>query len=491
MYYLGVDAGTSKVKAAIISQDGRQIDMESSRVEIHRPFSGASEMDMEELWEVFCGIAQKLRQRNPDIWKEIIGVGVAGQGDGLWAIDADGKPVRRAILWNDTRTKELKIEREALDDLCCANACNVVYAGSWHILLRWIKEREEEAYGRIAHLFHCKDWLNYQLTGEVATDYSDASTALLNLDTREYAYEVLEALGIEDKKDAFPKLVDTSAIAGTVTADAARLTGLRKGTPVVGGAIDVAAVALGLGVRETGAACTIIGTTLSNQMVMERSRIDLRHQMGICHIPKGTYLSIMPTLNGTTALDWAKKLFFGDASYDAVERAIKEVPAGSRGILFLPYLYGERAPFRNPFASGSFHGLTASHTGADLCRAVYEGLAMNILECYESLPPVQDGIAVSGGGAASNELCGILADSMGKEVLRPSSAELGIQGIASVVAEALGKGPIAANGQEAVCKFLPRQSNQTRYHQLFDSFCRMRHNMEAIWSNGKGVEESC
>ena len=230
------------------------------------PSEDACELDMIKLWNNLCSLLQKLHQNNPNIWNEIKGIGITGQGDGFWAVDKKGAPVRNAILWNDTRTKHLKLKnREEIDGICIGNDANPLYAGSNIHILRWLKDFEPDVLNRIHQIFHCKDWLNFKLTGVTASDYSDMTTALMNLKTKKFAVEILDALDLSGCTDRFVPPGPSDQIIGSVTEAAARETGLKKGIPVIAGAIDVAAVAVGLGVIRTGDTCIIAGTTLANQ----------------------------------------------------------------------------------------------------------------------------------------------------------------------------------------------------------------------------------
>jgi sugar (pentulose or hexulose) kinase len=214
---LCIDAGTSQIKAALLSIDGSKIDIASSKVKLITPFEGRCEIDMNGLWETLCKLIRELKARNEDAWNSIEGIGIAAQGDGLWAIDKEGQPVRNAILWNDTRTKALGlINNDELDEVCVENGTNVLYAGSVHVLLRWLLENEPDSIDRISYVLHCKDWLNFKLTGVVSTDYSDSSTAALSLYSKEYSVEVLDALGVGKYKKVFPKPVKSTQVIGYV-----------------------------------------------------------------------------------------------------------------------------------------------------------------------------------------------------------------------------------------------------------------------------------
>ncbi|HVI39933.1 MAG TPA: FGGY family carbohydrate kinase, partial [Anaerovoracaceae bacterium] len=169
MFFIGIDAGTTCIKAAIVSEDGRSIDTASENVSLYMPSEDFCELDMMKLWESLCHILMRLKENNSHIWKDIKGIGITGQGDGLWAIDKEGNPAHNAILWNDTRTKHLELNnRDEIDEICLKNNANPLYAGSNIHILRWLKESEPETLGNILKIFHCKDWLNFKLTDVVS-----------------------------------------------------------------------------------------------------------------------------------------------------------------------------------------------------------------------------------------------------------------------------------------------------------------------------------
>jgi sugar (pentulose or hexulose) kinase len=233
--------------------------------------------------------------------------------------------------------------------------------------------------------------------------------------------------------------------------------------------------------------------------------VDLSQGMAVCHISAERYMSVMPTLSGTSSLDWVKGLLYPDVSFQDLETKLDTVPVGSHGILYHPYLYGERAPFRNPFARGGFYGLSAVHGRSDMMRAAYEGLALSIYDCYRSLPPIQNFVKVCGGGASSEFLCQMMADCLGRPVVRPALAQAGIAGIVSAVRSALGISLIdAANESSAAGRepggsageipadesltegdavFQPREACHERYMLLYEQFKDLQNSMECYWDN--------
>ena len=198
---LAIDAGTSRTKAAIFDLAGNSLGIASQDMTILHPFEGACEMSMEAVWDAVCMVCRELAQRYPDQWKNLRGVAVTGQGDGLWPLDADGNPLGNAMLWNDNRVKRLALENEeevtryGIDNSLCP-----LFAGAVPLLMRWMQDKEPTRFKKLAHALHCKDWLVYRLTGEIITDRTDASTALLNILTGEYAFDLLTLLGLPREK---------------------------------------------------------------------------------------------------------------------------------------------------------------------------------------------------------------------------------------------------------------------------------------------------
>lgn len=486
VYFLAIDAGTTRIKAGLFSETGHLLDLVKADVEIARPFEGACEVDMDVVWQNVCRLLRDLMDRNAERWTRLSGVGVTGQGDGLWPVDSSGKAVRNAILWNDTRTKHLLLEEgAALEQFCLEKGMTPLFPGAGPLLLKWIKTYEPDHFRRTARVLHCKDWINLKLTGRATTDYSDASTALLDVLNKEYVFELLPLLGLEGCAELFPPTYSSTNICGVITSRAAAETGVPAGVPVIGGAIDVAAVAAGTGAVNPGQALTIVGTTLCNELVLNAEQVDHRDPRGsvLCHLVPERYLRVMATSNGTAVLDWARQTFAPGLPFAEIERGMASLPVGSDGVLFHPYFYGERAPFKNASARGGFYGLSAQHTPMHLLRAVYEGLALSLYDCYQSLPQVEKDIYIAGGGAASDFLCQMAADCLGRSVVRPAAAELGLNGIAQALcatfsAESLREHASAVPPEHI---FTPDLKKHGHYVELYVLFVQMRKASEDYW----------
>ena len=484
--FLGIDAGTTRIKAALIDFEGNTIDIIGLPVPVMNPFDGACEINMNALWEEFCVITKELAKRNPECFENIAGIGITGQGDGMWPIDKDGEPVRNAILWNDTRTKYLTIKNiDKINEACIKNCVTPIFAGGPNILLKWLQVNERENYDKTAWVLHCKDWLNYKLTGQIKTDYSDASTALINVFNKKYVWEIFDLLGLEDYERRFPDIVASTDIVGTVTKTASLKAGIKEGIPVIAGALDIAAVGLGVGSNKIGDACTILGTTLGNTIILEKSQVDHSDTKGsaLCHIIPENYIRLMGALSGTSTLDWVRSILVPDMNFAEIEENIKCIPIGSEGVMYHPYIYGERAPFRNPFACGGFNGLNSRHNKYHMVRAAYEGLVLSLYDCYQSLPEVNDCVYVSGGGSESDFLCSMVADCLGKTILRSSIKELGINGIVMTLKVGLGYTvDFSQHNVKSIDRFEPNMENHLKFQNIYRIFQNLKISMEGYWN---------
>jgi sugar (pentulose or hexulose) kinase len=464
--WLCIDAGTTHLKLALKSDAGETLSLRSRRLESSVTEGGRSEMDMEALWREVRGGVESLAadEECASALANLAGIGVCAQGDGLWLLDGAGTPVRPAILWNDTRAKEIMERIEPESEALCAETRTVAqFAGSNAVLLRWLKEHEPENYRRGAHALHCKDWLNYRMTGRIAADPTDAGTSLLSRVSGEYDTGMLQLLGIPEALPLLPEIVPSRSIFGRVRDGA--LPGVPEGTPVIAGSLDVAAAAEGLGIRDAGQTLCILGTTFCVLRMIEDSVSEWPRIGSILYsLSPERSLRLLASLNGSAVLDWGRRLFGGLEIHRAEEEASRIEP-GANGLCFLPFIFGERAPFRDAAASGSFMGLRAHHERAHMLRAIYEGLAMVVRMCIDSMgscgTPEGSEVIVAGGAAGSALFCGILADLLQRSVVRRDVEEPGIEGVFSLLA---GRAPAWSDA----VRFEPGHGR--RYEPVFDRF---------------------
>ena len=478
---LGVDVGTSLIKAVVFDPDGLELASGECKVAVDSPQRGWAEQDMDAVWS---GAAEAIRAAiagAPGGAAGIAAVGVTGQGDGAWMIDAAGRPVGPAPLWSDGRANEV-IDRWARDGvLHAAFAPNgtVLWPGAQAALLAWLETFEPERIERMATVFCAKDWVRYRLTGEIATDETDASIPFMELASRRYDDAQLERLGLASLRDRLPPVLAPHDIAGAITPAAAEATGLIAGTRVVAGMLDGPASALGVGAVAAGQAMTILGTTALIGLVLGEPVFEPKDVGAtVCHAPAGRWLRVLGAMAGTPNIDWylrtmgrsygAEAVELDTSVYGLLESSILASPPGARGVVYHPFLLGERAPFLDPGARGALLGLTATTSRDDITRAVYEGISFAVRHCFEAINARVDEVRLSGGGARSRLWSQMLADVTGFAMSVPAGSQFGAQGAA--IAAGVGIGTYASY-EDAVARVVRverRYEPNPAAHRVYD-----------------------
>jgi len=427
-YVLGVDVGTGGTRALIMGGDGRVF---ASATAEHEPFAspetGWAEQRPEDWWRA-AGIAiHKALDRGQLRADQISCVGFSGQMHGAVMLDDAGGVVRPAIIWCDVRTEKQcrdlteRIGAERLIRL----TCNPALANFTITKLLWTRENEPQNWKRVRSVLLPKDYVRFRLTGEKATDVADASgTLLLNVAQRKWSEEVLQAAQMD--RSLLPALFESPDICGKVSATGAEATGLAAGTPVVAGAGDQAAGAIGMGVVAPGAVSATIGTSGVVFAATDRPALDPKGRLHtFCHGVPGRWHVMGVTQAAGLSLRWFRDCFAcsarqgGGDPYEQLTAEATTVPPGSDGLLWAPYLMGERTPHLDPSARGALVGLTASHKRAHVVRAILEGVAFSLKDTFmifdEMNVPVKS-IRLGGGGARSPLWRQIQADVYGQAV---------------------------------------------------------------------------
>lgn len=471
-YYLAIDAGTTKIKTAIFDETGKLIGIRDRVIQISMPQKGWCEMDMDELWGYVSLTLKDLKKGYPQQWEAIDSIGVAAQGEGAWLLDENKQPVRNAILWNDTRNDQIpESVWEDAKKICMDNHATPLCVGSPIAILHWLKNNEPDNYSRVEHILFCKDWIKFKLTGQMSTDYTDISTTAFDIINLKPVPELFDLLVIEEMNNKIPKIYDSGDVIGRVHIQGSIETGIKEGTPVIAGSIDVAAAAAGLGAVEPGDSGSIIGTALGNIAILGKEAAEsFKTEEGsvLCHVKQGSYLRQVSALSGAVVLDWCKKELGACDDIKKLEEEAKSVEAGAGGAIFLPYLFGERAPFKAPNATASFSGLRFNHTRSHMVRAVYESLAYSLYDCRLHMPKAKEGIHVAGGGSKSDFICQIISDITGEKVHRSANSELGLYGIYRLMS----KDWSIKNEAEDI--FLPNEENTLIYREMYKEYCRIR-----------------
>lgn len=484
---IGVDAGTTAVKAAAFTLEGVQVCSTRRDLSVLRLADGWSELAISEVWEATAACIRNVtNQIDPDA---VVGIGVCGQGDGLWALDADGQPVRNAILWNDARASGYVTDwaDDGTSDAISRYCRTANWPGTAGSALRWLQDHEADSFARIAHIVFAKDWIVWNLTGTIGTDFSDATIPFLNIETGDYAPQVFKDLGLPDLSGKLPRPTKAQSAAGPLTAD----LGLPP-VPVARGALDLASMMTGVGLTAPGDMCLILGTTAVLSYVFPPEPFGTPPLAATVHHPvTQDWIRVLAPQSGASAFDWFAALHpnsFGGEDAGEIAAKINEaalsVPPGANGVLFLPFLTGERAPFVAPDAAGSFHGLRSGTSKADLARAVMEGTGYSLRHClFASGAPAPERIVLTGGGARNALWCQILADILGVMVLVNASEDHGLWGAALLGGAAAGIcDPLDGARDEAFTSYAPDPVAHAIYADQFDIYLKAIDASRAIWS---------
>ena len=423
---IGIDVGTTAVKAVAVDELGRVI----AEADVEQPTSvprpGWSEQRPEMWWRSTKGAVSTVMdavRRLPDT-VEVRAVGLSGQMHSSVFLDGSGAVIRPALLWNDVRTTEQCRQMTTalgLDGLR-RTVGNLALEGFTAPKLLWLREYEPASYDRLRTLLLAKDYIRYRLTGELATEPSDAAGTLL-FDVRRHRWsdEVLSALEIPT--DLLPKVVGSTDVSGVLTPSVARELGLPQSTPVIGGGADNAAGAVGSGVVVPGRVQSSIGTSGALVTPVDRPRIDRQMRLHtFCHSVPDLWYLMGVVLSAGNALRWLRDILTegGEVSYDLLTNEAAAVTPGSGGLLFLPYLTGERTPHNDSNARGVFFGLHLGHTRGHLVRALMEGVTFALRDSLELMRPMVETIPeirAIGGGARSPLWRQMQADVFGTPVL--------------------------------------------------------------------------
>jgi len=495
-YLIGIDAGTSRVKAVVFDGEGAEVASFAADNKVYNPGGNRSEQDMRELWQVVCRCIRRVLEEAKLTGADIAGIGVSGQGEGLWLVDKDGEPVGMARLWNDGRAIETALSMRAMPGM--ERTFNLLIGGqpkSGTTISQVVHaaRTEPEILKKAKHIFFCKDYIRYKLTDEPHMEPSDASTSLLNLSTMSPAEDLFEELGVPELARLMPTILPSCGEAGRISKEAAELTGLLEGTPVGGGMLDLISAAAGAGAVNEGDICITMGTTLMHQIVM--SAYAPTHPMSMsweAHCTPGLFSRLAGTMAGTPNLNWALSVLYGLPEFDAgfvgaLEEPLSKIPIGSKGVLFHPYtsVSGERAPFINENACGQFSGLKSTTTREQMLRSVYEGVVLSSYDCLADLGDAPGKVFLSGGGAHSGFWVQMLADCLGRELSVSSDRELSAKGAALAAGVACGMfaDPLSASRGLSRIKavYTPDMERHGRYMELYKLYRDVRPNMYGFW----------
>ena len=465
-YFLGIDVSTTATKALAIDEQGQVVAVASTEYAFDTPRPQWSEQAPALWWR---GATESIRKALSEAGihgRDVAAVGLTGQMHGLVLLDAAGRVLRPAILWNDQRTAaecDEIVERTGRANLISRTG-NDALTGFTAPKILWVRRHEPAIYKQVRHVLLPKDYVRFRLTGDYATDRAGAAgTLLLDVRTRDWSDEILAALDIP--RDWLPPTHEGPDVTGVLSAEAAEATGLCTGTPVVAGGGDQSAQAVGVGAIREGVVALTLGTSGVVFASSDRPFIDPDGRLhAFCHAAPDTWHLMGVMLSAAGSLRWYRDTLFPNASWDDMLAPARDVRPGAQGLLFLPYLTGERTPHADPLARGAFAGLTVRHESKHMTRAVLEGVAFGLRDSFEIMRSAGlaeiDQVRISGGGARSPLWRQILADVLETELVTVNTTE----GAAFGAALLAGTGAGAWRTVREACEATVRITGNTPYN---------------------------
>lgn len=474
-YLIGIDIGTSGTKTVLFDTDGNVIKSKTCEYPLYQPHNGWAEQNPEEWWDAVRETLDYVGTEN------VVGIGLSGQMHGLVMLDENGEVIRPSIIWCDQRTAEEC--KEITENIGCDRlieiTANPALTGFTASKIMWVKKHEPENYAKCKHILLPKDYIRYKLTGKFATDVSDASgMQLLDIKKRCWSDEVLEKLDID--KSLLPHVCESIEV-----------TGYYNGIPVAAGGGDNACSAIGCGTVTEGRAFTTVGTSGVVYAHTDKPIIDKlgRVHTFCCAVPEKWHVMGVTQAAGLS-LKWFRENFACDMSYHEMDEMVASVPPGAKGLIYLPYLMGERTPHLDPSARGVFFGISAMHEKKHFVRAVMEGVAYSLRDCMEVLKEMHipiDNMLVVGGGTKSALWREIIAGVYGMPIQLMSSQEGAALGAAILGGVAANVYSTVENACERLCKSsqMQKPKNVDEYDMVYSIYKLLYPNLRKIFQEFK------
>lgn len=478
-YVLGIDLGTSSIKALLLDQNGTII---TSAQSFHKPdFLGNGFVEQNpKVWvDGLFNVLGEIIEKCPDAKGNIVASAVSGQMHSSVFLDSDGNVIRNAILWNDTRTtpqtKEI-YEKCGGREGVLKNVYNLALEGFTLPKILWLKENEPENYIKVSKVILPKDYINYILSGEIATDYSDAAGTLM-FDVKKccWSEEILNALDIS--KDILPKAIESTETVGIVKPEFVEKYGFRKDAKVIAGGADNSCAAIGNGVTQLGKAVVSVGTSGTVIAALDK----VQNADGSVHLFNysltNSFYAMGCMLSAGESLNWLKRTFFDEVSFDEINRMAQNTKAGCAGVIFLPYLFGERSPHNDPNARGVFFGINDNTDKGVFVRSVMEGVAFALKDLYINVLALTniEEVYITGGGAKSDVWGQIISDVLNVElkIIDISEGPSFGAGLIALVGANLFEDFNSACKNVKVIKKIKPSENVDKYAKIYEVFKKL------------------
>lgn len=510
---IGIDAGTSVLKSVAFTTAGEQLAVAAIANSYETLADGGVEQDMPRTWRDAAETLRQLTQKVPNLAERTVAISVTGQGDGIWLVDEAGEPVAPAWLWLDSRAAAIaenyvKSPGYAAHYMRSGTGLNACQASAQ---LSWMQQNRPDVLKRARYSLHCKDWLYLKLTGKAVTDPSEANFTFGDFRTRAYAPVILDELGGGGAKRLLPPIIDGVHQSLGLSARAADETGLKSGTPVVLGYVDVICTGVGGGLYdpEGRTGCTIVGSTGMHMRLTRAQDVKLNAQMSgytMAFPEDGMVAMIQSNMASTINIDWLLDVARGILKDNGVERSRSDMLKGiddkilakpASALLYHPYISraGERGPFLDSAARASFTGIDSTHDFSSLMRAVFEGLCFAARDCYAAMGNIPEEIRITGGAARSLALRRIMASVLNAPVRYVNREEAGAAGAAMMAAvqQKVFTG-MQACSQAWVEPLLglatqPDAALAKTYDQAFGLYKEVRQSLPPVWRGLAGLNQ--
>lgn len=485
---LGIDIGTSACKVAVFDEDGTVLAQASREYKVYYPKSGQAEQEPEEWWSAICESIREVLTGKEVSAEAICGIGVDGQSWSAIPIDREGHVLCRTPIWMDTRARNIceRVKREGLAEEIFEVAGNDFLPSYTTPKMLWFREEMPEVFGKAYKFLQSNSYIVYKLTDQISQDYSQGyGIHFFDMDRLTYHEELANKLGLT--QELLPALCGCDNIVGEVTEDAAKKTGLKAGTPVVAGGLDAACGTLGAGVYQTGQTQEQGGQAGGMSICMDKALSHKKLILGT-HVVPGLWLLQGGTVGGGGALKWFRQELGKGMSFDELTAEAEEISAGADGVLFLPYMAGERSPIWNPDAKGVFYGLSYDKSRGHMIRAVLEGVAFSLehnLRVAKEAGAIVGTLNAMGGSANSRLWTQIKADVTGRTIQVPASDTATTLGAALLAGVGCG---VYENYEEAVNRTIkitrvqePDKEQHEIYQDVMERYLKLSEKMLEIF----------
>ena len=499
-YYLSIDAGTSVIKVLLFNNNFKIKSKLTAKNIIISDSKGKSEINMDSFWLITSKLIKATMKTSKISSENIMSIGITGNMVGVWPVTKNGKRVRNAILWNDTRSKKIFDNLEKTNSKIYQKIFNltgsIVQFGCTIPVIAWLNKYEKKTINQTKYFLTCKDWIRYNLTNKFYNDHTERAVGPGNIYNAEHSLKVFQLLGLDKKLiEKFPEVKKSHEIGGYVTNLASKIIGVKEGTPVIIGAGDVPASAVGVGAVFKGMTSTIIGTTCHNFLVCNKPMFRPKNAGLLFYSPNNQWLKTMINVAGTTNFDWVIENFYKDQlqlknKIEVIKHFEKNISfddISKNDLIFLPYMNygGTISPYFNLNTKAEIFGLLPHHQRDDILLAAYQGLGFSIRDCYDSLNIKIKNLYLSGGGSSSAILPQIISDILNVKVTIPDGSEFGAKGVAYLSAISLGKyksiNQIVKKNSKIKKSYFPNKKLKNFYSTKYKKYINLRKSLTNIW----------